>query len=85
MTRMLDIAGKLPLFTLLLPAIIWPGLGIFREHRHSPLLSDVSSVNQNTAPVFDELRSRARAASGLARLCGSMVDRRLDGQIEFEG
>jgi hypothetical protein len=52
---MLDIAGKLPLFTLLLPAIIWPGLGIFPTTPPLALLSDVSSVNQNTAPVFDEL------------------------------
>jgi NADPH:quinone reductase len=38
-----------------------------------------------TLNLFDELRSHASAASDLARLCGLMVDGRLDGQIEFEG
>jgi NADPH:quinone reductase-like Zn-dependent oxidoreductase len=38
-----------------------------------------------TLNLFDELRSHASAASDLARLCGLMVEGRLDGQIEFEG
>ncbi|HZO65638.1 MAG TPA: zinc-binding dehydrogenase [Kribbellaceae bacterium] len=38
-----------------------------------------------TLNLFDELRSHASVASDLARLCGLMVEGRLDAQIEFEG
>jgi NADPH2:quinone reductase len=38
-----------------------------------------------TLNLFDELASHASGARDLARLCRLMADRRLDGQIEFEG
>jgi NADPH2:quinone reductase len=38
-----------------------------------------------TLNLYDELRWHASAARDLARLCGLMVDGRLDGQVEFEG
>jgi NADPH:quinone reductase-like Zn-dependent oxidoreductase len=38
-----------------------------------------------TLNLFDELAFHASGARDLARLCRLMADRRLDGQIEFEG
>jgi NADPH:quinone reductase-like Zn-dependent oxidoreductase len=38
-----------------------------------------------TLNLFDELASHLSATSDLTRLCGLIVDGRLDGQIEFEG
>jgi NADPH:quinone reductase-like Zn-dependent oxidoreductase len=38
-----------------------------------------------TLNLFDELASHASATSDLTRLCGLVVDGRLDGQVELEG
>jgi NADPH:quinone reductase-like Zn-dependent oxidoreductase len=37
----------------------------------------------HTLSLFDELSSRPSAASDLARLCGLIVDGRLDGQVQL--